>query len=358
MRYNNCHLQIFSLILVLGSLLSCNGQKKANPIVRNTNKSTPSFLPEVQMDNKISEYIRNIYEDRYGGLWFGTNGDGVAHYDGYNLSYYSSVNGFIGHQITGITEDSNQNIWFATDKGIIQYKWSEDEEGQRRFINHQDYLLFGKEQFWSIYADSKGQIWAGSASDIFLYDGAHWSAFELPLPEDISGTFITKATTWSISEDEDGHMWFSTNGFGAYEYDGKSFTRYTTADGLTDDSVDNIMQDRNGNIWLGTRYGGASRFDGKKFVNYTSSDSIGNNEVCAIYEDKSGHIWMSAEGFGVYRYDGRSFTNYGEKQGLKVKAVQTIFEDRNNRLWVGGGGGLYRFDGVSFIHITKDGPWK
>ena len=85
---------------------------------------------------------------------------------------------------------------------------------------------------------------------------------------------------------------------------------------------------------------------------------LGSNEVCVIYEDQAGDIWFSSEGYGVYRYNGKFFTNYSEAQGLGVPAVQTIFEDREGRFWVGGGGGLYRFDGKSFINVTKDGPWN
>ena len=125
------------------------------------------------------------------------------------------------------------------------------------------------------------------------------------------------------------------------------------------------MEDSKGNIWFGTRFGGVSRYDGLTFTNYTEKNSIGNNEVCVIYEDKKGNIWFSSEGYGVYRYNGESlpngkasFTNYSQKQGLDVRAVQTIFEDKEGRLWVGGGGGLYRYDGKSFFNVTKNGPWK
>ena len=61
----------------------------------------------------ISEYIRNMYQDKNGNFWFGTNGYGVAHFDGDHVSYYSLEQGFGGQQITGITEDSEKNIWFS-----------------------------------------------------------------------------------------------------------------------------------------------------------------------------------------------------------------------------------------------------
>jgi ligand-binding sensor domain-containing protein len=104
-------------------------------------------------------------------------------------------------------------------------------------------------------------------------------------------------------------------------------------------------------------HGGLSRFDGTTFFSYNQKDGIiGNNEVWNVYEDKKGDIWFSSEGFGVYRFDGKTLTNFGEKEGLGIKAVQTIYEDSKGRLWIGGGGGLYRFDGKdTFFNVTRDG---
>ena len=82
-------------------------------------------------------------------------------------------------------------------------------------------------------ADSKSNIWAGSVAGIFRFDGVNWTSFELPYPKEVTSEFITKGTTWSISEDRAGNMWFSTNGYGAFKYDGQSFTQYSKKDGVT-----------------------------------------------------------------------------------------------------------------------------
>jgi len=257
-------------------------------------------------------------------------------------------------------------------QGIVKYDCSSTEEIYNRFTNFSDHQYFKSQRFWSVFADSKGVIWAGSVSEIFRFSDNQWQSFKLPFPEEVKGEFITKGTTWSITEDSKGNIWFSTNGYGAYKYDGHSFTQYTTADGLTDDSVDNIMEDSNEDMWFGTRYGGVSRYDGDTFTNYSKTNSIGNNEVCVIYEDSERNVWFSSEGYGVYRYDlslaegaENLLTNYSQEQGLGVKAVQAIFEDREGRLWVGGGGGLYRYvnsalpvQESNFINVTRAGPWN
>ncbi|MEM1356595.1 MAG: two-component regulator propeller domain-containing protein [Bacteroidota bacterium] len=342
-------------ILTLISLVSCNGQEDANDKIQLSKE--PATLPNTPPGPEIAGYVRNMFQDKSGDFWFGTNGYGVAHFNGERVAYYANAQGFGGQQITGIAEDLQKNIWFATDQGVVQYGWSSNEAGEKIFTNYSGWQ-FGDQRFWSIAADSKGNIWAGAVKGVFRYNGVNWAPFELPFPEEVKGEFITIGTSWSILEDREGNMWFSTNGYGAYKYDGQSFTQYTEEDGLNDNHVDQILEDSKGNIWFGTRFGGLSRFDGERFVNYSQRDgTIGNDEVCVIYEDKAGNIWFSSEGYGVYRYDGKSFTNFSEKQGLKVRAPQTIYEDATDQLWVGGGGGLYRFDGDSFINVTRDGPW-
>lgn len=313
----------------------------------------------------IAEYIRNILQDKNGHLWFGTNGLGTAHYDGESISYYSIDQGFDGYQITGMTEDLDNNIWFSTDKGIVKYEWAQDVEGQKKFVNYSEVPLFQGQRFWSIFADSKGIVWAGGVREIYRFDGEQWAAFELPFPEKPTGDFITKGTSWCIIEDNKGNLWFSTNGYGAYKYDGKTFTQYSEKERLSDNSVDVILEDRQGHMWFGTRHGGVSRYDGESITPFPMLEGHSNDEVCTLYEDRSGNIWISSEGYGVYKYDGTTLTNYCSEQGLLVRAVQVVFEDKEGRLWVGGGGGLYKYEPEllpsrveRFMPVTKEGPWE
>ena len=53
-------------------------------------------LDEPVVDAQISEFVRRIFQDKRGDLWFGTNGDGVIRYDGGFLEYFSIGEGFGG----------------------------------------------------------------------------------------------------------------------------------------------------------------------------------------------------------------------------------------------------------------------
>jgi hypothetical protein len=54
-------------------------------------------------------------------------------------------------------------------------------------------------------------------------------------------------------------------------------------------------------MWF-TMKGGICRYDGKTFTEFTTKDGLGGYEVNGIYAEKSGIIWITARG-STTRYD-------------------------------------------------------
>ena len=208
--------------------------------------------------------------------------------------------------------------------------------------------------------DSQGNFWFGTVAGACRYDGKAFSPFTLPAAarDDYPTGVSSPRVIWSTYEDSEGNIWFATNGAGVYRYDSTSLTNLSAQDGLCGDFVSGIVQDRLGNLWFATLNHGICRYDGQAFTQFTKADGVNGDEVCQVYQDRAGNIWFPSEGYGVYRYDDKSMTNFGQKDGLGILAVQSIFEDTQERLWFGGGGGLYRYDGETFIKVTKQGPWE
>jgi len=197
-------------------------------------------------------------------------------------------------------------------------------------------------------------------------------------------------------QDKAGNIWFRTAADGLFRFDGRSFTQFTTKDGLTDNGVSAVIEDKAGNIVVGTGKG-IWTFDGKKF---TSRPEIGerkitclledrdaglwfgtmdegvfrhanksltnflNNEqfnlrdryqlVLDILQDRKGNIWLATDGTGVWRYDGKTFKNFTTKDGLVNDSVFSVLEDRDGNLWFGTRGvGLSRHDGTSFATFSE-----
>lgn len=305
----------------------------------------------------VSQYVRRAFQDSKGNLWFGTNTDGLAKYDGKGLGYLATKEGLSGSQVTGIMEDKDGNLWFSTNEGITRYSPSKTETNIRRFsiedgLNHPS--------TWSIFQDSKGTIWAGTFSGLCRFNGTGFEGYPIPNAE--------KSWIRSITEDGRGNLWFATADKGAFKFNGRTFQQFSTKDGLCSNDLTCILVDKQGNLWFGSMDAGLSRYNlqekGKKaFTNFHSKKGIGGNEVWTIYEDKRGNIWFPAEGYGVYRYTNGTLTHFGEKEGFSIKAIQTIYEDRSERIWFGGGDSgngqsLLLYFGGSFTPVTKEGPWE
>jgi ligand-binding sensor domain-containing protein len=161
--------------------------------------------------------------------------------------------------------------------------------------------------------------------------------------------------------DKEGNLWFSILGEGAYRYDGKSFTNFTTKDGLCNNYVSSIIQSRAGTILLGTK-NGICQYDGTQFTTYPVPDTL--NIMCML-EDKDGNLWFGVMGKGVYKYDGTNLTcilsNYehsffGEKY---EKHISDILQDKMGNIWFSSWnrGGVWCYDGTTLTHFLPSADY-
>jgi len=346
------HLQLVLLFIFSNS---CNGQNtrsapKSKAVETKTYAAAtfPFYGPMPNPQVQISQYIRRMFQDKAGNIWFGTNGEGVCKFDGKNYFYYSPTDlrsGFGGDAVRGIVQDKNDNIWFATNHGISRY------DG-KKFTNYTINEGLAHNQVWSILLDKSGMLWFGTEGGVSRFDGKSFANFALPAANlaNFPNAYPASKLINTIFEDKDGYIWFGSNGNGAYRYDGKALVNFSEIDGLCNNFVQNIMQDKSGKLWFATRFGGISSYDGKSFSTFNDKNGLVNNFAWIISEDKAGNLWIGNAGGGLTRYDGRTFTNYPE---IPNKYVQSILEDKAGNLWIGTSGGAYIFDGKNFKNITR-----
>ena len=161
--------------------------------------------------------------------------------------------------------------------------------------------------------------------------------------------------------DKDGNIWFSIRGEGAYRYDGKSFTNFTTKDGLCSNDVSAIIQDRSGNILIGTK-NGICMYDNIKFTKYPLPDTL---SITCMLEDKDGNLWFGAMNKGIYRYDGKNLSNFLYKYkhpifGEKYENyISDILQDKNGNIWFSSWnrGGVWRYDGTILTHLLPSADY-
>jgi ligand-binding sensor domain-containing protein len=319
--------------------------------------------PEHDITVQISQYVRCIFQDRDGHLWFGTNNDGACRYDGKVLTFLGAKEGLAGHAVREIVQTSDGAMWFSTERGVERYHLG----GLTHYTTAQGLPC---DDTWSLFLDRAGTLWVGTREGVCRYVDAGdekqtvrgerpFVAFAIPRVEVAAPAFrFDPRLVWSMCEDRDGNLWFATDGEGLRRFDGKTFTTWTAKDGLGGDQLRCLLADRHGNVWVGGDGCGVTRFDGKVFRNFTAKDGLGNDRVFRIFEDKGGDLWFSTLADGVTRYDGKTFTVHRQLGNLTRTHVQDIFQDRDGVLWFGCSGGLFRLDGTTFVNVTKNGPWR
>lgn len=360
-------LLLFTFLIIFSS---CHGQAekdtlkdahpaKSGPVVIKNFKAA-ALAPDFDT-TLVSQYIRSIFQDSKGNLWFGTIEEGAVRYDGKTLTYFSSPDGFKSNSVFAINEDKNGNLWFGTDQGVYKY----DGKTFRNY-NQQDGLRHIDISRKGILVDKSGAIWVGTHGGVFRYDpdadskGAQsFSLFQQLPPLNIAG----------LMEDKRGNIWFATAEDGVFRYDGKTITNIAEKEGLGENYAGGIAEDPAGNIWF-TMKNGICKYDpsaspgagAKILTEYTARDGLGGTEFWGIYIEQSGIIWVTARG-STTRFDPsiplpdpRAFTVFTPADGLNC-CVQSMYQDRSGNMWWGAGQGLFRFNGSRFYQVKQNGPW-
>jgi ligand-binding sensor domain-containing protein len=356
------HNPIYALLLVFVFVTSCNGQEKTNTLKNpNTSKPSPTVIKNFKTvamapDNDttlVSQYIRSIFQDSKGNLWFGTFGEGVVRYDIKTLTYFSNPDGFHSNSVYAINEDKNGNLWFGTDQGVYNYDGKTFRNfDQKDGLNHID--ISRK----SILVDKSGTIWVGTHAGVYQYNpsidskgGQSFSLFSLLPPINVAG----------IMEDKNGNIWFASSDKGVFRYDGKTIVNFNEKENLSANYAGGMAQDTIGDMWF-TMKNGICKFDGKNFTEYTPKDGLGGTEFWGISIEQSGIIWVTARG-STTRFDPsiplsnpKAFTVFTSANGLNC-CVQSMYQDKSGNMWWGAGSGLFRFDGERFYQVIQKGPW-
>ena len=262
-------------------------------------------------------------------------------------------------------QDKAGNLWFGTtENGLYKY----DGKSFSRFLVADG---LNSNNISSLLEDKDGKIWIGTEAGLCLYDGKTFTEIKIPLPKNLPPNkneyYRNSHWVFRIMQAKSGKLWFATIN-GVYIYDGKSFTPFIINEAAggsmsSNNNAEYILEDKAGNIWFGGRgTEGVYRYDGKSITNFKLKELFQNGQKPKAHnwawpqlQDKNGNIWFSNWG-GAYRYDGKSFISVTKSDGLS--GVTRIIEDKKGNLWFGGdaGAGLSRYDGKSFTRFTtKDG---
>jgi len=134
--------------------------------------------------------------------------------------------------------------------------------------------------------------------------------------------------------DSKGFLWIGTPA-GIARFDGQSFKIFSSLDGLASNDVRSITETEDGSIWFGCYNGGLSKFDGQNFTTFTNNDGLLNNNVTKLFFCKSQKLLLVGTSDGLSVYDGNSFVSFHTSlNNVKQRIHVTDFLESKNSIYV------------------------
>ena len=279
-----------------------------------------------------------IYEDKQGTLWIGTGSVYYGKEDEGGLNRMDKKSGkftrylhdpknphrLINNKVRSIFEDSKGNFWVGTASDGLHTMDRVSGTFQRHLYDpahpeklsrppykkkpYNDYITF-------ITEDIFGAIWIGtSESGLNYYDPKNETTKHYELEKDTAGAFTDRSAWWAYNS-KDGNVWISTLNESLYRINPhrNSIPYYESLDG----SVNSIYEEADGSLWRGTPNGlqlQSKQFENeiRHFVNDPGNPaSLSNNSVEVIEKDRQGNIWIGTQdGLNLLDKNKGTFTRY------------------------------------------------
>jgi len=309
--------------------------------------------------------FENIYQDKFGFLWFGTN-DGLNRYDGYEFKVYKNIPGdtttLPSSNIQTVIEDAEGNLWIGTPSFMSifdrktetfkSYPIEQPSDNVRQDVQIFRSLVDSKNNFWITTQGRSAQKWNEAEKK--------WEIVPIMLQVESVDTLVESkvGAVLGIRELRNGNLLVSTFTNGIYYYNESTnlFEPFNFAGNKVPPGIVDIFEDRGGTIWLAGReclieYNPKSfSFEYKDDIKRFSS-SAGDAFYFNINEREDGTFLLCSIPHGLMKFDPATekfeIMKIGgelEQRGVG-KFAATKFIDKFGVYWVGlGGNGILKFD--------------
>lgn len=283
-----------------------------------------NFINYALEDGLPDNTITCVFEDRTGNIWVGTDGHGACRFDGNEFLVFNEEDGLATGFVQVITQGTDGDVWIGTSGGgVTRLSFSEDSTSA---IVYDRNSALSSDDVRAMLCDSEGNLWFGTDIGLIKFDGTNWTTYD-PVPD------RPRRRVFSLFEDRLKNLWVGTPD-GVSKMTENGFEFFTEDSGLIQKRVYAIGQDNLGNMWFGTHYG-VSRFNGNQFASFTEEHGLSNDRVRSIICDRTGNMWFGTNYGGICRFSGEEFVNYTEKDGLSNDQVLSVIEASNGTIWLG-----------------------
>lgn len=338
-----------------------------------------------------NRFVYPVYQDKEGGLWIGTYYGGI-NYASPNRNYFLSYihdkyqNSLNGNVVSCFCEDMQGHIWIGTDDGGLncfdpkseRFTHYKPETGQNSLSYHNIHALcidddnlwigtytgglnvmdlktkhfrhyffepdnpnsLGADNVYSLFKDSRGNIWVGTTAGANLYDREKDNFVSIFDNPQMTGDITQLGNT----------ILFATNGNGIYAYDLDTKQlenykfEYNNTRSLPSNDISCFCVDEQGILWIGSN-NGICIFNPEDETFESVDADLPSNAIFNIFCD-NGYLWITTSK-GLVRYNPRSKHIRIFTKGDGLLSEQFIqksgYKAKNGRIYMGTAQGFNAF---------------
>lgn len=355
-------------------------------------------------DGLPQSQVYDIIQDDLGYLWLGTQGGGIARFDGSEFKVFNEKKGLLSNYIHSLTiannrlyigtkhglsiknknkfinlkspqvnkvSQINNQIYLATNKGLYLLKSDSQLEklNLNRLINNNIVNDIKYKDGWFFIASNTGFFKVNenlkqiiklsnlNCRSITFYKEKVFCAtftngilvFKNNYISKTIGTDIKRINSISIINQN--RIWITTDATGISILNADHYSVIQKIDeqhGLPISHIRKCFKDKQSNIWIASSGGGIFKLFENNFTHFDKGNGLNGNRVYAIHSIKD-EVYLSNSEEGLMKIDssGNLMTINQGKEFLDLK-VKTLASDSNDNLFVGTEG-----KGVLVIHNSK-----
>jgi len=287
------------------------------------------FLSWSVEDGLPQSQVTSLAEDNFGYLWVGTQGGGVARFDGKEFRIYTTADGLLSNFVEHLSFDDLTGALYAeTQSGMAQLR-----KGAERW-EESDGAPIGNptQSWWPRLTAGLPQASAGlqirtdrylvgtTSNGLYLLDGdgavlAHYTELNSDLPRDNIRALMT---------DRQGRYWIATSGGGIARMIPTGLRHFDQGDGLLGDRVYALHQagDR---LWIGASQRGMQYRDSSGFHRPIVEDPTRGVKITSITQDWRGRTYFGTDGRGITVLDSQRVDRLTTRSGLPGDWILKLF---------------------------------
>jgi ligand-binding sensor domain-containing protein len=305
----------------------------ANGLYKYDGHQYTSYHNEPLNPNSLAnDNIQSVTADKTGYIWIGMGQSGLDRLNpvtGVFTHFRHNDNdpgSLASDNVLNILQDREGTLWVGTLAGLDKF-----DTKTNTFLHYRndpkDTSSISCNVIMNIYEDKQGVIWVATGTSFHGYDycgglnkfNKKTGKFTRYLHDSKDPHSLIDNRVRSIFEDSHGNFWVGTAGDGLHTMDRTkgTFERHLYSPlqpgklsrppvkktySYVDDYITFINEDNKGRIWIGTLQGGINVYDpSTQKVSYygadkNSKEKIGTNDFWAAYKTRDNVIWISSYG--------------------------------------------------------------